>query len=59
MVGFYHSHPAGAIYPSRTDIVEATYPDAIYLIVSSAGEARLFRLVEQDVREIALTVEAG
>ena len=57
IVGFYHSHPAGAIYPSSTDIAEAAYPDAVYLIVSGAGEARVFRLIEQDVREIALTVE--
>ena len=57
IVGFYHSHPTGAIYPSRTDIAEAAYPDAVYLIVSGAGEARVFRLIERDVREIALTVE--
>lgn len=34
LVGIYHSHVASAPAPSPTDIREAHYPDAVYLIVS-------------------------
>lgn len=34
LIGFYHSHPIGDALPSETDILEATYPDELYLIVS-------------------------
>ena len=43
IVGFYHSHPHSAAWPSPTDCAEATYPDHLYLIVGQ-GEVRLFRL---------------
>ncbi len=33
VIGIYHSHPAGAPIPSVTDIAEATWPDAAYVIV--------------------------
>ena len=32
MVGIYHSHPLGPDGPSPTDIAEAYYPEAVYLI---------------------------
>jgi proteasome lid subunit RPN8/RPN11 len=32
MIGIYHSHPAGPDQPSPTDIAEAFYPEAVYLI---------------------------
>ena len=39
LVGIYHSHPAGPAGPSPTDIAEAFYPQAVYLIWSaSTGE---------------------
>ncbi|MCH7659369.1 MAG: M67 family metallopeptidase [Euryarchaeota archaeon] len=34
LVGFYHSHPEGPTEPSATDRMEATWPDAYYVIVS-------------------------
>lgn len=34
VVGFYHSHPAGPEAPSATDEAQATWPDAVYAIVS-------------------------
>lgn len=37
LLGFYHSHPNGHPIPSPTDIKQATYPDAIYLIAGLAG----------------------
>lgn len=46
-----HSHLAGPATPSRTDIGEARYPDAVMLIVSLASlppEMRGWRLVESD-----------
>jgi proteasome lid subunit RPN8/RPN11 len=47
VVGFYHSHPHSPPEPSATDVAEASYPDALYLIMSiqsSPPEARIFRL---------------
>jgi len=35
LVGIYHSHPAGPPGPSPTDIAEAFYPEAVYLIWSA------------------------
>jgi proteasome lid subunit RPN8/RPN11 len=32
LVGIYHSHPAGPDHASPTDIAEAYYPEAVYLI---------------------------
>ena len=34
LLAIMHSHPASAALPSATDIAEANYPDAIYLIIS-------------------------
>ncbi len=34
LVAIYHSHPCAPAQPSETDIREATYTDAAYLIVS-------------------------
>jgi proteasome lid subunit RPN8/RPN11 len=60
MLAIYHSHTASPAYPSQTDINLATYPDAIYLILSLAdGEALLrgFRIDGEKVREVDLSVE--
>jgi len=32
LVGIYHSHPQGPRHPSETDLAEAYYPEAVYLI---------------------------
>ena len=37
LVAIVHSHPATEAAPSRTDLAEAYYPDALLLIVSLAG----------------------
>jgi [CysO sulfur-carrier protein]-S-L-cysteine hydrolase len=34
LLAIYHSHTASAAYPSQTDINLASYPDAVYLILS-------------------------
>ncbi|MBL8156243.1 MAG: M67 family metallopeptidase [Anaerolineae bacterium] len=33
LIGFYHSHPNGSHIPSPTDVRQAYYPDALYVIV--------------------------
>lgn len=40
MVGIVHSHPAGPERPSPTDVAQAYYPDAVYVIVSLANRAQ-------------------
>ncbi len=37
LVGIYHSHPGGPEYPSATDMDEAYYPEAVYIILSPNG----------------------
>jgi len=39
LVGIYHSHPNGPAHPSATDLAEAYYPDAVYLIWSAENES--------------------
>jgi proteasome lid subunit RPN8/RPN11 len=56
----YHSHTASPAYPSQTDINLASYPDALYLIVSLAkGEKDLrgFRIEDGEVTEVDLAVD--
>jgi proteasome lid subunit RPN8/RPN11 len=46
VLGFYHSHPHSSPAPSMTDLLEASYPDHLYLIVGLAShtpQIRLFR----------------
>lgn len=59
LVGIYHSHPNGPNGPSATDIAEAFYPEAIYLIWSGqAGvwSCRAFRIQEGQIQEVNLSV---
>jgi len=65
--GIVHSHTQTPAVPSRTDLGQAFYPDALYLLVSlGADEARslkdspsvrAWRIVEGESHEVAL--EAG
>lgn len=57
VVGFYHSHPRSAAFPSPTDLADATYPDLLQLIVSLERETvdvRAFRLEHGNFEEIPL-----
>lgn len=57
LVGIYHSHPHGPPFPSTTDIAEAYYPEAIYVIAAPArGEWRLraFRIANGAAREVPI-----
>lgn len=61
LVGFYHSHPRSAAYPSETDLAESVYPGAVHLIAGSVGgqpELRLFSLDDGVVTELTLAVLA-
>ena len=58
-VGIFHSHPAGPPVPSPTDIAQAAYPDAVYVIVAlsqSPPSVRAFRIIEGQVTEVGLNV---
>ena len=60
VVGFYHSHPSSRAWPSPTDIAEANYADALYVIVSlehDSVDVRGFRIEEGRVVEVSLETE--
>ncbi|MFY9264253.1 MAG: M67 family metallopeptidase [Solirubrobacterales bacterium] len=56
----YHSHTRSAAYPSQTDINLATWPDALYVIVSladdDAPDVKAFSIVDRRVSEVALEI---
>jgi [CysO sulfur-carrier protein]-S-L-cysteine hydrolase len=55
LLAIYHSHPHGPAEPSASDIAQAYYPDALYLILSLAEQARpllrAFRIGDGQVEE--------
>ena len=58
-LGIYHSHLAGPPTPSATDIAEANYPEAIYIIISlhrTPPSVRGFYIVRGRVQEVALAI---
>lgn len=60
LLGIYHSHTQSPAYPSRTDVAQAFYPDAAYVIVSlehrEAPEVRAFRIRDGSIVEEELAV---
>ncbi len=59
LVGIYHSHPQGPEEPSPTDIREAYYPEAVYLIwcnLMGKWTCRGFLIQDKIVREISVSV---
>jgi [CysO sulfur-carrier protein]-S-L-cysteine hydrolase len=54
----YHSHTRSPAYPSQTDVNLAFYPDALYVIVSLAGEnapdLRAFKIAGEQIEEVTL-----
>ena len=60
LFAIYHSHPAAPPFPSRADVQQANYPDALYLIISlqtqGVLEMRGFRLSEGAIIEIPLEI---
>jgi proteasome lid subunit RPN8/RPN11 len=61
IVGIFHSHPSGPARPSRTDVAQAYYPDAVYVILAPDGAGgwggRGFRIEAGRVREVELVIE--
>jgi len=60
IVGIYHSHPRGPAGPSASDVAEAAYPEALYLIwypTEMGWEVRAFELREAGARPAVLLVE--
>ena len=60
LFAIYHSHPHAAAEPSATDLAEAAYPEALYLVISlnTTGvlEMRGFRLAHGKAEAIELEV---
>lgn len=60
LFAIYHSHPRGPCEPSAIDIAEATWPTALYLIVSLAIpgviEMRGFRIRDGEAMEVELLI---
>jgi proteasome lid subunit RPN8/RPN11 len=58
LFGIYHSHPETPPLPSKSDIAQAAYPEALYLIISlntkGVLEMRGFRLQGKIYEEIEL-----
>jgi [CysO sulfur-carrier protein]-S-L-cysteine hydrolase len=60
LFGIYHSHPHSPAEPSATDLEQAGYPDALYLIVSldtrGVLEMRGFRLRDGKATRVQLEI---
>ncbi|TRX02313.1 Mov34/MPN/PAD-1 family protein [Candidatus Methylobacter oryzae] len=60
LFAIYHSHPAAPATPSTTDLELASYPDALYLIISlnTKGilEMRGFRIENKSAQEMTLSL---
>ncbi|MBF0400978.1 MAG: M67 family metallopeptidase [Magnetococcales bacterium] len=60
LLAIYHSHPQGDTTPSPTDLQQAYYPDALYLIISLQTQGRLemngYRIRDGQATLQALTI---
>lgn len=58
LVVVYHSHPATRAWPSPTDVANATWPEAAYVICSlehpDAPDIRGFRIIDGQITEVQL-----
>lgn len=60
LFAIYHSHPSAPAFPSASDLSQAAYPEALYLIISlntkGVLEMRGFRVSHQQATEVVLTL---
>ena len=60
LFAIYHSHPKAPAQPSIHDLEAATYPDALYLIISlnikGVLEMRGFKINQQKAQEVVLSL---
>ncbi|MDD1613629.1 MAG: M67 family metallopeptidase [Methylococcaceae bacterium] len=60
LFAIYHSHPTASALPSTNDLESASYPEALYLIISlnTKGilEMRGFKIHQKNALEIPLTM---
>jgi len=59
LLAVYHSHPATVAYPSPTDVANATWPEAVYVICSlenpDSPVIRGFHIIDGEITEVAIT----
>ncbi len=58
VVAIYHSHPHGPAVPSPTDIDEAYYSDAVYLIGLPDGELKAWQIGRGKTIEVTLILSS-
>ncbi len=60
LFAIYHSHPTAPATPSVTDLELASYPEALYLIISlntkGVLEMRGFKIADKSAQEITLSL---
>ncbi|MCC7355129.1 MAG: M67 family metallopeptidase [Anaerolineae bacterium] len=63
LLAIYHSHPSSENYPSQTDVRQAFYPEAYYIIATlyrpSAVPLRAYRIVDNVITEELVIVDLG
>jgi [CysO sulfur-carrier protein]-S-L-cysteine hydrolase len=60
LVAIYHSHPTGPASVSQTDIEEAYYPEAVYLVFSNTQmfwQSQAFLIQNGVVTEVQIVIE--
>ena len=61
LFAIYHSHPTSPAIPSSTDIEQANYPEALYIIISlnTKGilELRAYRIADSQFIEVPLCLD--
>lgn len=60
LLAIYHSHTHSPAYPSATDVRLATWPEAVYILVSLTDHddpsVRAFRIVDGEIAEEELRI---
>jgi len=60
LCGIFHSHPAGPPQPSPTDVAQAYYPEAIYLVCAPDADGQWqgqgFTIVAGSVTAVPFTI---